>query len=93
MAVKPNLMGKVPMLSGNPSSQAMAGALTSKGIKGTQPARSPGKPAKSLVGTPASTPVNQGTKQPKGTGKQKVTKGIKGVKASKGAVANADMGT
>ncbi len=91
MAVKPNLQAKVPMLSGNPSAQAMSGAMTSKGIRGTQPARSPGKPAKSIIGKPGSVPVNQGTKQPKGKGKQTLSKGsIGGVR--KGKVDAADMG-
>jgi hypothetical protein len=90
MAARGNLQAKVPMLSGNPSAQAMSGALTSKGIRGTQPARSPGKPARSLVGKPASTPVNKGTKQPKG-GKQTVKKGtVPGIR--KGKIAATDMG-
>lgn len=87
MAVKGNMQAKVPMLSGNPSQQAMKGAMQARGM----PKMSPGKPAKSIVGKPASTPVNKATKQPGKSGKQAVRKGtVGGIR--KGKISAADMG-
>lgn len=81
-------MGKVPSLGGKPSMQAMAGAMSS----GSQPIRSPGKPGKSIVGTPASKGSTQTAKKPKGKAPPSLKKGnIKGI--TKKAVANVKGGT
>lgn len=74
----PNKMGRVPSLGGKPSMQAMMGA---EGSMRNQPLRSPGKPAKSLKGKPATRGTTQTAKKPRGKGvpsfKQGTVKGIK----------------
>ena len=81
MAVRGNLMAKMPMLSGSPSQQATKAGLSAKGM----PKMSPGKPARSIVGKPASTPVNRGTKQPKGKSSPKVANSKASGSSIKGA--------
>lgn len=91
MVATKHRMGRVPALTGKPTTQATKNAMGTGGK--SMPVRSRGKPGKSLTGSPMSVSDGTETRQPKGKAPSSLKQGNYDLKLKTKAVANVRGGS